>query len=91
MKREEEDMQDSLEVEEGVMVKFPLVTFVTCLLPDIWIPLLNIFQAYRGAGRRQKSPLNGVTDFLSKTDSALQQSVFVSFNFCFAQEAQKCL
>ena len=29
---DEEDMQDSLVVEEGVMVKFPLVPFVTCLL-----------------------------------------------------------
>ena len=31
--REEEDMQDSLVVEKGVMVKFPLVTFVIRLLP----------------------------------------------------------
>ena len=28
-----EDMQDSLVDEEGMMVKLPLVTFATCLLP----------------------------------------------------------
>ena len=32
-RREEEDMQESLLVEEGMMVKFPLIPFVTCLLP----------------------------------------------------------
>ena len=32
-RRDEEDMQDSLVVEEGMMVKFPLVPFATCLLP----------------------------------------------------------
>ena len=32
-KRDEEDMQDSVVVGEGQMVKFPLVTFVTCILP----------------------------------------------------------
>ena len=32
-RRDEEDMQDSLVVEEGMMVKFSLVPFTTCLLP----------------------------------------------------------
>ena len=32
-RRDEEDMQDSLVVEEGMIVKFPLVPFTTCLLP----------------------------------------------------------
>ena len=32
-RRDEEDMQDILVVEEGMFVKFPLVLFVTCLLP----------------------------------------------------------
>ena len=32
-RRNEEDMQDSLVVEEGMMVKFSLVPFATCLLP----------------------------------------------------------
>ena len=32
-KRDIEDMQDSLVVEEGMIVKFPLVPFATCLLP----------------------------------------------------------
>ena len=31
--RDEEDMQDNLVVEEGIMVKFSLVPFATCLLP----------------------------------------------------------
>ena len=31
--REEEDMQDSLVGEEGIMVKLSLVPFATCLLP----------------------------------------------------------
>ena len=32
-RRDEEDIQDSLVVEEGMIVKFPLVPFATCLLP----------------------------------------------------------
>ena len=32
-RRVEEDMQDSLLVAEGMIVKFPLVSFATCLLP----------------------------------------------------------
>ena len=32
-RRDEEDMQDSLVLEEGMIVKFPLVPFVTCFLP----------------------------------------------------------
>ena len=32
-RRDEEDKQDSLVVEEGMIVKFPLVPFATCLLP----------------------------------------------------------
>ena len=32
-RRDEEDMQDTLVVEEGVIVKLPLVPFATCLLP----------------------------------------------------------
>ena len=32
-KGDEEDMQESLVVEEGMMVKFSLVPFETCLLP----------------------------------------------------------
>ena len=32
-RRDEEDMQDSLVVEEGTMVKFSLVPAATCLLP----------------------------------------------------------
>ena len=31
-RRDEEDMQDSLVVDEGILVKFPLVPFATCLL-----------------------------------------------------------
>ena len=31
--RDDEDMQDNLVVEEGIMVKFSLVPFATCLLP----------------------------------------------------------
>ena len=31
-RRDEEDVQDSLVLEEGMMVKFPLVPFVFCLL-----------------------------------------------------------
>ena len=31
-RRDEEDMQDSLVVEESIIVKLPLVHFVTCLL-----------------------------------------------------------
>ena len=31
-RRDKEDMQDSLVVEHGMMVKFPLVFFTTCLL-----------------------------------------------------------
>ena len=30
---DEEDMQDSLVVEEGLIVKLPLVPFSNCLLP----------------------------------------------------------
>ena len=32
-RRDEEDMQDSLVVEEGMKVKFPVVSFAACLLP----------------------------------------------------------
>ena len=32
-KRDEEDMQDSLAVEEGMVVKLLLVPLATCLLP----------------------------------------------------------
>ena len=32
-RRGEEDMQDSLVVEAGMMVNFPLIPFATCLLP----------------------------------------------------------
>ena len=32
-RRDEEDIQDSLVVEEGMMVKFSLVPFATCLGP----------------------------------------------------------
>ena len=32
-RRGEEDMQDGLVVEEGMLVKFSLVPFATCLLP----------------------------------------------------------
>ena len=32
-RRDKEDMQDSLVVEEGMIVKFPLLPFATCLLP----------------------------------------------------------
>ena len=32
-RKDEEDMKDSLVVEEGMIVKFPLVPFATCLLP----------------------------------------------------------
>ena len=32
-RRVEEDMQDSLVVEEGMIVKFPLVLSAICLLP----------------------------------------------------------
>ena len=32
-RRNEEDTQDSLEVEEGMMVKFHFVPFASCLLP----------------------------------------------------------
>ena len=32
-RRDEEDMQDSLVVQEGMIVKFPLVPFATCLFP----------------------------------------------------------
>ena len=32
-RRDEEDMQDSLVVEEGMIVKFSFVSFATCLLP----------------------------------------------------------
>ena len=32
-RRDEEDVQDSLVVEEGMIVKFPLLPFSTCLLP----------------------------------------------------------
>ena len=32
-RRDEEDLQDSLVVGEGMMVKFPLVPLATCLLP----------------------------------------------------------
>ena len=42
----------------------------------------KIPQAYSGAGRRQKSPLDCATDFLSKSDSHL----CVSFHFCFARK-----
>ena len=31
-RRDEEDLQDSLVVEEGMLVKFPLVPLATCLL-----------------------------------------------------------
>ena len=30
--RDEEDMQESLVVEKGMIVKFPLVPFATCIL-----------------------------------------------------------
>ena len=33
MRRDEEDMQDSLVVEEGIKVKLPVFPFATCLLP----------------------------------------------------------
>ena len=33
MKRDEEDMQDSMLVEKSMMVKFPLVPFATFVLP----------------------------------------------------------
>ena len=32
-RRDKGDMQDSLVVEEGMIFKFPLVNFATCLLP----------------------------------------------------------
>ena len=32
-RRNEEDMQDSLVVEDGMMVKYPLIPFATCILP----------------------------------------------------------
>ena len=32
-RRDDKDMQDSLVVQEGMIVKFPLVPFSTCLLP----------------------------------------------------------
>ena len=32
-RRDEEDMQDSLVVEAGIIVKFSLVSFATCVLP----------------------------------------------------------
>ena len=32
-RRDDEEMQDSLVVEEGMIVKFPMVHFATCLLP----------------------------------------------------------
>ena len=32
-RRHEEEMQDSLVVEEDMIVRFPLVLFATCLLP----------------------------------------------------------
>ena len=32
-RRDEKDMQDSLVVEEGMIVKFPFVPFATCILP----------------------------------------------------------
>ena len=32
-RRDEEDMQDNLVVEKNIIVKLPLVHFVTCLLP----------------------------------------------------------
>ena len=51
--------------------------------------LLNFWssrQAYCGASCRQKSPLDGVTYFLSTI-----WQFCVSFYFCFAQEIQKVL
>ena len=32
-RRDEEDLQDRLVVEDSMRVKFPLVPFATCLLP----------------------------------------------------------
>ena len=32
-RRDEEDLQDSLVVEDSMRVKFPVVPFATCLLP----------------------------------------------------------
>ena len=40
-------------------------------------------QAYLGADRRRKSPLDGATDFLEQSDSTLQQSAFHKLLFWF--------
>ena len=40
----EEDMQDSLVVEEGIMVYFPLINFATCLLPLQLLPQGSFLQ-----------------------------------------------
>ena len=53
---------------------------------------LNLSKDYRSADRRQKSSLDDVTDFLSIIWQHIKTSSFcVSFNFCFVQEAWKCL
>ena len=42
-RRDEEDMQDSLLVEEGMIVKFPLVPYAICL-PPLQLLLQEYFQ-----------------------------------------------
>ena len=42
-RRNEEDMQDSLVVEDGMMVKYPLIPFATCI-PPLQLLLFGSFQ-----------------------------------------------
>ena len=70
-RRNGKDMQDSLVVEEGLIFKFLLVPFVTCLLP------LQLLQHHELCGTR--SSVTHHPALFARTEQSLWQELLKKF------------
>ena len=72
----------------GKVLKMPFVSLLPkavslCLSRLTSTLQKSCSQAYRGGSRQRKSPLDGVTDFLSKSNTTLQLYFFCQLSFLY--------